>query len=157
MRNIWRGEYTMYKLAQGASFIPADVIIFCCCTQDKSKVNKATTEQERRKGIPWTEEEHRLFLMGLAKFGKGDWRSISRNFVVSRTPTQARVELLQCITPWRFVSCLVQSWDVSKSLTHQHRGPAGLRQQHKNSFCSSFCMNSIRMPPLSMNFEDPTA
>ncbi|XP_020265048.1 transcription factor SRM1-like [Asparagus officinalis] len=45
-------------------------------------------EQERRKGIPWTEEEHRLFLLGLDKFGKGDWRSISRNFVVSRTPTQ---------------------------------------------------------------------
>ena len=47
-----------------------------------------TSDQERRKGIPWTEEEHRLFLLGLAKFGKGDWRSISRNFVVSRTPTQ---------------------------------------------------------------------
>ncbi|XP_042444269.1 transcription factor MYBS1-like [Zingiber officinale] len=45
-------------------------------------------EQERRKGIPWTEEEHRLFLLGLEKFGKGDWRSISRNFVTSRTPTQ---------------------------------------------------------------------
>lgn len=45
-------------------------------------------EQERRKGIPWTEEEHRLFLLGLDKFGKGDWRSISRNFVMSRTPTQ---------------------------------------------------------------------
>ncbi|KAL5993393.1 hypothetical protein ACLOJK_014317 [Asimina triloba] len=29
-----------------------------------------------------------LFLLGLAKYGKGDWRSISRNFVVSRTPTQ---------------------------------------------------------------------
>jgi hypothetical protein len=27
-------------------------------------------------------------LLGLNKFGKGDWRSISRNFVVSRTPTQ---------------------------------------------------------------------
>ena len=47
-----------------------------------------TADQERRKGIPWTEEEHRLFLLGLAKFGKGDWRSISRNFVISRTPTQ---------------------------------------------------------------------
>lgn len=47
-----------------------------------------TSDQERRKGIPWTEEEHRLFLLGLAKFGKGDWRSISRNFVISRTPTQ---------------------------------------------------------------------
>jgi len=30
----------------------------------------------------------RLFLMGLKKYGKGDWRNISRNFVVSRTPTQ---------------------------------------------------------------------
>ncbi|KAG6522818.1 transcription factor MYBS1-like [Zingiber officinale] len=45
-------------------------------------------EQERRKGTPWTEEEHRLFLLGLDKYGKGDWRSISRNFVISRTPTQ---------------------------------------------------------------------
>ncbi|KAJ4778313.1 Duplicated homeodomain-like superfamily protein [Rhynchospora pubera] len=46
------------------------------------------SEQERRKGIAWTEDEHRLFLLGLDKYGKGDWRSISRNFVISRTPTQ---------------------------------------------------------------------
>lgn len=46
------------------------------------------SEQERRKGIAWTEDEHRLFLLGLDKYGKGDWRSISRNFVVTRTPTQ---------------------------------------------------------------------
>ncbi|MBA0565359.1 hypothetical protein Golob_010241, partial [Gossypium lobatum] len=39
-------------------------------------------------GVPWTEEEHRLFLIGLQKLGKGDWRGIARNFVVSRTPTQ---------------------------------------------------------------------
>uniref|UniRef100_A0A0D6R5A2 HTH myb-type domain-containing protein n=1 Tax=Araucaria cunninghamii TaxID=56994 RepID=A0A0D6R5A2_ARACU len=45
-------------------------------------------DQERRKGIAWTEEEHRLFLLGLDKFGKGDWRSISRNCVITRTPTQ---------------------------------------------------------------------
>ncbi|PWZ10424.1 Transcription factor MYBS1 [Zea mays] len=50
--------------------------------------SSSKAEQERRKGIPWTEEEHRLFLLGLDKFGKGDWRSISRNFVISRTPTQ---------------------------------------------------------------------
>ena len=35
-----------------------------------------------------------MFLLGLSKFGKGDWRSISRNFVVSRTPTQVTVALL---------------------------------------------------------------
>lgn len=44
--------------------------------------------QERKKGVPWTEEEHRRFLMGLLKHGKGDWRNISRNFVISKTPTQ---------------------------------------------------------------------
>lgn len=47
-----------------------------------------TPEQERKKGVPWTEEEHKLFLLGLNKHGKGDWRNISRNFVQTRTPTQ---------------------------------------------------------------------
>ncbi|KAL5748023.1 hypothetical protein ACOSQ2_025320 [Xanthoceras sorbifolium] len=45
-------------------------------------------DQERKKGVPWTEDEHKQFLMGLKKHGKGDWRNISRNFVTSRTPTQ---------------------------------------------------------------------
>ncbi|KAF9680463.1 hypothetical protein SADUNF_Sadunf06G0123700 [Salix dunnii] len=49
--------------------------------------------QTRKKGnlyrrVPWTEEEHRTFLIGLEKLGKGDWRGISRNFVTTRTPTQ---------------------------------------------------------------------
>ncbi|KAG6533355.1 hypothetical protein ZIOFF_007222 [Zingiber officinale] len=45
-------------------------------------------KQERKKGVSWTEEEHRQFLVGLEKLGKGDWRGISRNFVNTRTPTQ---------------------------------------------------------------------
>ncbi|KAK1299902.1 Transcription factor DIVARICATA [Acorus calamus] len=48
----------------------------------------ATPAEERKKGTPWTEDEHRRFLEGLEKYGKGDWRSISRNAVLSRTPTQ---------------------------------------------------------------------
>lgn len=29
-----------------------------------------------------------MFLLGLQKLGKGDWRGISRNYVKTRTPTQ---------------------------------------------------------------------
>ncbi|XP_057972022.1 probable transcription factor At5g61620 isoform X1 [Malania oleifera] len=49
---------------------------------------KRKTAHERKRGIPWSEEEHRTFLFGLEKLGKGDWRGISKNFVISRTPTQ---------------------------------------------------------------------
>lgn len=58
-----------------------------CKIQTFSKRGKSY-DHERKKGVPWTEEEHRRFLMGLEKYGKGDWRNISRNFVISKTPTQ---------------------------------------------------------------------
>ncbi|MCO5608201.1 hypothetical protein L7F22_062407 [Adiantum nelumboides] len=47
-----------------------------------------TSRLQRKKGVPWTEEEHKLFLIALQKLGKGDWRGISKHFVKTRTPTQ---------------------------------------------------------------------
>ncbi|XP_073058866.1 transcription factor SRM1-like [Primulina eburnea] len=43
---------------------------------------------QRKAARPWTEDEHRLFLHGLEKYGKGDWKSISRYVVLTRNPTQ---------------------------------------------------------------------
>lgn len=43
---------------------------------------------QRKTARPWTEDEHRLFLHGLEKYGKGDWKSISRYVVLTRNPTQ---------------------------------------------------------------------
>nr|XP_043635177.1 transcription factor SRM1-like [Erigeron canadensis] len=45
-------------------------------------------DKERKKGTPWTKDEHRNFLEGLRKYGRGDWRSIARNCVITRTSTQ---------------------------------------------------------------------
>mgnify|MGYP003919446901 CR=1 FL=1 len=36
----------------------------------------------------WSLKEHLLFIEGLAKLGRGDWKGIARHFVKTRTSTQ---------------------------------------------------------------------
>ncbi|XP_022895919.1 transcription factor MYB1R1-like [Olea europaea var. sylvestris] len=60
----------------------------CYASADDAALQPAGGSRERKRGVPWTEEEHKLFLLGLQKVGKGDWRGISRNYVKTRTPTQ---------------------------------------------------------------------
>ncbi|XP_021278735.1 transcription factor DIVARICATA-like [Herrania umbratica] len=89
--------YDVYEIDAGRIEIPSYADDSCLLSSSWDLDNqisfeaskpKQHGENERKKGTPWTEEEHKLFLIGLHKFGKGDWRSISRNVVVTRTPTQ---------------------------------------------------------------------
>ncbi|KAK3413658.1 hypothetical protein EUGRSUZ_I02207 [Eucalyptus grandis] len=54
-------------------------------SKGKSKVEP---KGERKRGIAWTKEEHERFLGGLEIYGRGDWKSISKYVVMSKTPTQ---------------------------------------------------------------------
>ncbi|GAB4836585.1 hypothetical protein Ancab_001498 [Ancistrocladus abbreviatus] len=55
---------------------------------EKEEQRQQQQQHYCNRSMRWTEDEHRLFLIGLNKYGKGDWRSISRHFVVTRSPTQ---------------------------------------------------------------------
>ncbi|CAG7877940.1 unnamed protein product [Brassica rapa] len=45
-------------------------------------------EKDNKRGRPWTAKEHREFLKGLDEFGRGDWKSVSRKYVKTRSARQ---------------------------------------------------------------------
>ena len=51
------------------------------------KKKKIGSERKKVRGA-WKKEEHRLFLLGLQKLGKGDWSGISRLYVPTRIAQQ---------------------------------------------------------------------
>lgn len=55
---------------------------------ENPKVGRKPIGGQRKAARPWTEEEHKAFLCGLKDYGKGDWKSISRYCVKSRSPAQ---------------------------------------------------------------------
>ncbi|KAL1310334.1 hypothetical protein HN51_052970 [Arachis hypogaea] len=63
-------------------------ISYSYLTAGASSSGLMSTIKDNNKGLAWSEEEHRIFLEGLEKLGKGNWRGISRCFVRTRTPTQ---------------------------------------------------------------------
>ncbi|KAG0544790.1 hypothetical protein BDA96_02G307100 [Sorghum bicolor] len=56
--------------------------------RDQEEIQKPHCKSSRKERQTWTAEEHRQFLYGVQHFGRGEWKSISKYFVPSRTPTQ---------------------------------------------------------------------
>ncbi|WCJ31866.1 Duplicated homeodomain-like superfamily protein [Euphorbia peplus] len=50
--------------------------------------NGDNKSHEAGRGNLWSEEEQKLFLAGLEKLGRGNWKGIAKNFVTTRTSTQ---------------------------------------------------------------------
>lgn len=52
------------------------------------QMSSETISPHDTEGIPWSEEEHRLFLVGVSKFGREDYDNISQHYVVTRSADQ---------------------------------------------------------------------
>ncbi|WJX33715.1 hypothetical protein P8452_21895 [Trifolium repens] len=78
--NIQLSEYQQplpqVSTSTGASYVSDNIVHVL----DRSRKCK--------RGVPWTEEEQKLFLKGLKESGKGKWKRISTDFVKTRTATQ---------------------------------------------------------------------
>ncbi|KAL3647532.1 hypothetical protein CASFOL_008500 [Castilleja foliolosa] len=56
--------------------------------QSDGLIHQSSKSHDRKKGKPWSEEEHRSFLVGLEKLGKGDWKGIATQYVPTRNSSQ---------------------------------------------------------------------
>jgi len=54
----------------------------------ETREDPKTGKRKRAPPTPWQEKEHANFLIGLEMYGRGEWRSISRYLVPTRTPVQ---------------------------------------------------------------------
>nr|AEI83427.1 MYB transcription factor 1 [Camellia sinensis] len=85
-KSVSMSNLSQYEQPQESSNVAAAAAGYA--SADEAVHHHSSGNRERKRGVPWTEEEHKLFLLGLKKVGKGDWRGISRDFVKTRTPTQ---------------------------------------------------------------------
>jgi SHAQKYF class myb-like DNA-binding protein len=69
------------RKSDGSRTVPADSARRCNDAKPSSSLRRSAT-------VRWTRDEHERFLEGLERFGVGQWCSIARHCVPSRSPAQ---------------------------------------------------------------------
>ncbi|XP_070042855.1 probable transcription factor At5g61620 [Nicotiana tomentosiformis] len=89
-----RGEISRTKKVGSSSNSIKLFGVVISTTSESSSSRSRSANMGRRnnnnsnKGTRWGEDEHRAFLIGLEKLGRGNWAGIAKEFVPSRTHTQ---------------------------------------------------------------------
>lgn len=85
-------------MVKGTSHRRSDLALAPTRTSDGDAITKHPTSASNvRRNCPWTEAEHRLFLLGLDEYGRGAWRAIAGEYVHTRTATQVRRAPATCL------------------------------------------------------------
>ncbi|GFQ01042.1 transcription factor myb1r1 [Phtheirospermum japonicum] len=110
--------------------------------QSDGLIHQSSKSHDRKKGRPWSEEEHRSFLVGLEKLGKGDWKGIANQYVPTRNSSQVashaqKINHLKVHNP--ITPRVRRHWAASSMNIGELKGPASIGPP----------VTSAERPPLS--------
>ncbi|XWS26400.1 hypothetical protein CRYUN_Cryun26dG0029100 [Craigia yunnanensis] len=117
------------------SFLIKKSLSMDCLSSPSSHVTMDENPENLSNGVPWTEEEHRIILIGLEKLGKGEWRGISRNIVTTIMPKQ--------------VASHAQKYFLRKNSLNKRRRPTSLFDVGSEKFSNQMVHSR---PPEPFNY-----
>ncbi|CAL5197382.1 unnamed protein product [Lathyrus oleraceus] len=83
--------------------------------------------------IPWSQQEHDLFVMGLIEYGNGKWSKIAKHYICNKTPQQ--------------VQCYARSFFKYLPASYVHRFKRKKLSSNSNNFVSRRNKETLNLFP----------